>query len=474
MNATSSASRALRACAIACGVALLAALVWRFMDLLADGYWYIAVGRSVLDGKGFPAVDPFSFASMHGRFVVHMPGSVVAFAWLERHAGLESILVLATAIETIALAWLWLGRAKSTFGRIALAPFVAFAVVLQRDDLSARGQVVGDLAFIALLYVVDAIARGRTRWMFIGPLLGAMWVNLHSSFALGVVVPVVVLVARAFDEEEWSRADLVPFAVLAAGVAAGSLVNPYGPALVRDVLTLASHPTTFEQRLFVSPDFQRWDTLTTYALAALAAALVAADDRGGTRRVVDCALLACFAVFAATGVRYLPHLAYVSIFVAARRLERFESSRIGAALSRHGVVVAAAALALAATWPVGRGHLATSTHVPSEAARFVRERAQPGNVLNEYHWGGYLLYAWMGSPKVFVDGRSYLYYNGVFEDDRALENVDDGAAELLDVYDVKTALLERGSRLAIALESLPGWRKVHEDRLAVVLVRGRP
>lgn len=474
--------RAITALVTVAGCALIASLVWAHMDLLADTFWYIAHGRFVLDGGHFPRIDPFSFSSVKTPFVVHMPGSVLLFAWLDRVLGLRSLLVVATAVESAALVLLWLGRRPKLEARLLLLPLVVFAVVLQEDDLCARGQVFGDLFFVALLLTLDRIAEGA-RWpLWVAPFIGAAWVNLHSSFLLGALVPVLYAGASLFDERPAEhpgayRGRLVAFGGL---IAIGSLANPYGPALIRNVMALASHPTTFQQKLFRSPDFHSIATMVTFAIAAAAMATRGASTRDRGRRVSDLLVLATFMGFAASGVRYLPHLLYVSIHSLAGSLgdPRFAFVRKRASVADGAewprwlapfAIVSALAMAAEST-ALFKTPRDPYGNVPIDSANFVRDQHLEGNVLNEYHWGGFLLYAWMGAPKVFVDGRSYLYFNGVMEDSLALESLAPRARELLEVYAFRTAILERGGALAQAVESLPEWRRVHQDRLSVVLV----
>lgn len=459
---------------------VILSLVHGNMDLLSDSFWYIATGRAVLDTGHFPPVDPFSYTAMRTPWVVHMPGSVVLFAWLDRHFGLLSILRVCVLVETAALGVLWLSSSRSTAGRVALFPLMAFTVYLQRDDLCARGQVFGDLLFALLLIIAARFRDGRpVRW-WIAPLLGAAWVNLHSSFLLGVLIPVIGAVGQVFDPREKRHSMIGPW-VFAMLLALGTLVNPYGAALVRDVLTLASHPTTQQQTLFVSPDFWRTDTVVTFALAAVALAGCARsrETKGHGGRVLLLVALMCAA---ASGLRYLPLLCYVAISVLGptmdqvlaegiAHLRRSAGDRVHMATRAASVVaVVAAAVATGVSARALRTPKDPFAQVPIEAARFVQGH-RLDNVVNDYHWGGFLLYVWQGAPKVFIDGRSHLYYNGVFQDALDLAAVKPGYGEKLELYEARTALLEAGSPLALVLEHRDGWTRVFEDRLSVVLRR---
>ena len=451
------------------GLVLLGAYVFQNMDLLADSFWYVATGRFVLDGKGFPAVDPFAFSAVKSRWIVHMPASVVLFAWLDRHAGLSSLIVVSALVETCALGTLWLRAARSFAGRVAVFPLVLFAVYLQRDDLCARGQVFGDLAFVATLVLVRRLRKGQAVSFVVAPILGALWVNFHSSFALGVIVPAIAAVSLLFEPRN-ERGPLPSLLIFGATLGLGTLLNPYGWGLVRDVFALATHPTTLRQQLFMPPDFGRVDTLVAFGLGACA--LGARREGKVVLAPADMLLVVLLATAAASGVRYLPYVVYVSIFSLAPAFDSYATEIVKRYQRRSDLAIfPAAALALAATLFALRGPKDPFAHVPIAAANFVKAHPPDGNVLNDYHSGGFLLYVWEGHPKVFIDGRSYLYFNGVFEDAETLARVAPGYEALLDAYDAKTAVLEKGSPLAVALVERQRWKPIFEDRLAVVLER---
>jgi hypothetical protein len=88
-------------------------------------------------------------------------------------------------------------------------------------------------------------------------------------------------------------------------------------------------------------------------------------------------------------------------------------------------------------------------------------------VLNDYAFGGYLIFA--GIP-TFIDGRSELYGGPFIERyNRGLALVDlDGFFNLLDQYKIEATLLEPNTPAVALLDRLPGWRRVYSDDVAVV------
>jgi hypothetical protein len=93
--------------------------------------------------------------------------------------------------------------------------------------------------------------------------------------------------------------------------------------------------------------------------------------------------------------------------------------------------------------------------------------AHAGPVLNDYGFGGYLIFA--GVP-TFIDGRSELYGGPFIERynrDISLVDLDD-LFKLLDQYKIEATLLEPTTPAVALLDRLPDWRRVYSDEVAVV------
>ena len=98
-------------------------------------------------------------------------------------------------------------------------------------------------------------------------------------------------------------------------------------------------------------------------------------------------------------------------------------------------------------------------------------RSGSGVLLNEYDWGGYLIWRAPERP-VFVDGRLFPFLPDVFADWREAVELGPRWKDVLDRYKVAQVLLRPDRALVSALRE-QGWRVVTEDGLAVLLERPR-
>ena len=93
-------------------------------------------------------------------------------------------------------------------------------------------------------------------------------------------------------------------------------------------------------------------------------------------------------------------------------------------------------------------------------------------MLNDYTYGGYLIWQLGVQQKVFIDGRTDLYeYSGVFQDYVRIVNLDPDALSLLGKYDIQSCLIKRDSAFATLLAASPEWKQTYADDLSAIFVR---
>jgi hypothetical protein len=87
-------------------------------------------------------------------------------------------------------------------------------------------------------------------------------------------------------------------------------------------------------------------------------------------------------------------------------------------------------------------------------------------------WGGYLIYVMYPDRKVVVDDRHDLYGSDRIRQYLTLTQAEPGWRDVLEKWQIRTALLPAGSTLANLLRELPqDWSVAYEDKVAVVFER---
>lgn len=114
----------------------------------------------------------------------------------------------------------------------------------------------------------------------------------------------------------------------------------------------------------------------------------------------------------------------------------------------------------------------TVRNYPVKALAYLREFRPEGRVLNDYLWGGYLIWNVRDIP-VFIDSRVDIFeYNGVFADFLELTQLSHGL-EILDKYHIRYVLYRKHSAVAYLLMHSPGWKTRYQDSTTILLERGQ-
>jgi hypothetical protein len=112
--------------------------------------------------------------------------------------------------------------------------------------------------------------------------------------------------------------------------------------------------------------------------------------------------------------------------------------------------------------------------LPYAAVNDLRATADQGPLLNDYGWGGYLIWALHPPQPVFIDGRADVYGDAVMRDYADMVRLAPGWRQLLDRYAIRRVLLPPNTPLVQALRLLPEWRAVREDETSIFFVRSGP
>jgi hypothetical protein len=107
---------------------------------------------------------------------------------------------------------------------------------------------------------------------------------------------------------------------------------------------------------------------------------------------------------------------------------------------------------------------------PTAALEYMREHRMTDRVLNDYVFGGYMI--WHARDiKTFIDGRADLFvYNGVFDDYIKFARIVE-PYQVLDKYEIRYALLQPNSPRVYLIKHSACWTTLFEDKTAVLLGR---
>jgi hypothetical protein len=107
---------------------------------------------------------------------------------------------------------------------------------------------------------------------------------------------------------------------------------------------------------------------------------------------------------------------------------------------------------------------------PIEAVRRAREAGlHDRTLLNQYRWGGYLLYAWP-EQLIFIDGMANFFGSEFMEEYQSIWLTQEGWKEKIEDRGIDLMILPPNAPLAHEVKKLHAWRVWYEDATATVLL----
>jgi hypothetical protein len=483
----------------------VALLIWLFaagafgwMGLLGDGDtgWHIRTGEYVLDNGRVPAVDLFSFTKSGQTWFAWEWLADVLFACLFRLAGFKGV-VLAAGVLISATAFV-VFRAMLWHGANPLAAMLVCLLGVSASSVHylARPHIFTLLLMAVSVWLLARDRRAPTRWVWALIPTTAVWTNLHGGFValiatIGLLVAGSIAEAFLLSRERGARLGAARrYAVLGAGCAAASLVNPFGYHLHAHLVSyLKSDWIRKSVEEFQSPRF-RDETMLQFEVLLVAGLLLAASAL--RRRQVVEALWVIFWTHAALGsVRHVPvYVAVAAPLIAAELTRWWEWAAAGrsprsvvnilknlgddsaAGFRRMTVWAAAPVLVLAAiNEPVKWPKDFPEEKFPVKVVERHREALAQARVFTSDQWADYLIFRSYPQQRVFFDGRSDFYGPEIGQQYLRMAGGHYEWEQLIERYDFDYVLSPVDWALGSILKRDARWRIVEDDGKAILFER---
>jgi hypothetical protein len=459
-----------------------------------DFWWHLKTGQYIVETRSIPHTDIFSTSRFGSEWVTHEWLSEVFMYGVFRTLGYVGLIVVFSLIITAAF-WIAYQRCRQLAGHPYVAGFaLLLGAVATMPAWGVRPQMFSLLFGSIFIGFLDRYARREEMpsiW-WLAPLM-ILWVNLHAGFALGLVLIILTIAGLLLD---WLLLWKYPFAdvwrrvrrlcwLLIICVAAVCL-NPNGARLYSYPFeTLSSEAMMHYIIEWQSPDFHG---ATFQALAFLMLATFSAMALSNRRpRPGQLLMLGATAWAALRSSRNGPFFALVAMpLLAEHSWNWFTSQRWGLWLAAPekpgsdrmkvvlnvllvGIMLAVSVLAVRRAMAMQQA--SESQKFPAAAVDFILAERPPQPILNEYVWGGYLIWKLYPNYRVYIDGRADVYGDKLVEEFVAIRDGKTTWRESLDNHGIRTVLVASDVALASLLRQDSGWLKVFEDKQAVIFVR---
>jgi hypothetical protein len=447
-----------------------------------DTLWHIKVGGDIWRDFSLPIQDTYSFTFLgHPWIAKEWLAQLLFFA--SYAAGRWNGVVALSGFSVGLTAFLFCREIGKVANPRVAATITLIAIFLASPVFAARPQILILPLAVAWTASLFRAAEGQVTP---SPLLLAIlvaWTNLHASFLLGIVIAGFAFLHFLETNGFRNRALVLRWAGFLACCLPAIFINPYGvePFRLAVKLSLGNEwvPMISEWLPFNAKD----KPIHEAGLLAFFAILL------WTRPKLSLSKIA-FVLFALH--MFLLHQRFIFVYAILVPLavigdivqqnsrlsltvwagqprdfvEKFAMQRFRIALA--GLAVAAIAIPVA--------FFRNTVEPPAvvfagKAIRFAKDNQLSGNVLNDYDFGGSLIFH--GVP-TFVDGRTDQLFLGKFAAAIADTVKPDGSSAFirqLDDYHIGWTLIRNTDPRILVLGRLPEWQRAYSDKDVMIYKR---
>lgn len=448
-----------------------------------DTYLHLATGHWIFQHQAVPSVDPFSYTFSGAPWITHEWLSQCLLAAAHHLGGWTGLVFLTATSLALTLAYLLrflLGRMPPIYALF----FTALASSALSPHLLARPHV---LAWPILAVWVGSLVKASEKeqsppWWLLG--LMGLWANLHGSFTLGLALLLPIALEAALNGPRAARWGILKnWGLFICLSLLAAMLTPAGWKGIWFTFHLVNLKYLNSIGEWMPASFMGFNPLELWLMALLGLAF------SGYLRLPVLRLLLVLGLLhqALAHARYLSLFGLLTPILIATPFGKLYSTLAAgepqvSALDRFFARLAAPAKPLAVaiavvlvlvtgfvTGQTGK-HTPDASITPKAAVDAAMQAGATGHVLNQYTFGGYLIYR--GIP-VFIDGRADLYGDQHMEAyaDALQSNKPAKIQKTLDDFKIAWTLLPPDSPAVLYLNTQPEWRKIYEDKTAVVHIR---
>lgn len=459
--------------------------------------WHLKTGEQILERGEIPKTDWFTHTFSDFDWISHEWLTDIGVYGLYSLGGPLLLSILALVIIIITFVWLLPKMADSKLSWEANLLISTLGILLVTFYIGVRPQILTMLGLVLVLLFWRYYHKNPgTKIIYWLPIFFLVWANLHAGFVVGLGVLIILLMfewikrkSLQTNGETWLAQESSTLKILALQKlviilpisALATLINPYGYHLYAEVTrTLFDSYGTKEITEWLSPS--AGDIGGMFFIMYLAFLLIIWFFRRGRMEFTNFILFILFLLAAFFSQRNIPLFVIVTLPFLYQVSEDFFQKMLLPVFRSWAVIISLLVLAgLSVGINVEFREAIISSHdetsifenreFPVAAVDYLKDNPIEGNMLNEYNWGGYLIWAYPES-KVFVDGRTPHWREGdkqLLHEYLILTLGEEDVIEMLSEYDVSYVILMPGRPILNYLNDRDDWEEVYRDDTAVIV-----
>lgn len=448
-----------------------------------DVWWHLKVGEYIWQNQVIPKADFYSFTNAGHPWITHEWLAEVIFYLAGRTGGFYGLFLLNLSI--LAAVYLLAGRLiylraerDLTLTTVILVACKVFTSIFW----VTRPHLIGYLFFVSYLLILELFHRGRNYTWLLPPIM-LLWVNTHGSYIMGVVLLLLHIAAGVvplnfgkLSAEFLTRPQRKKLLLTLVFVIAAIFANPNTYKLLYyPFFTVNSRQIVNNIAEWASPDFHNpvFKAFLAYFFLVFAVLIVSKKSV----RLRDLLYLGLFTYLAMFGARNIALFMFISGPILGEHAAGFlNQSRKQKQVLWLNWLLLAVILGYTAYSLPAQGAIeqrADRQEFPVQAVEYMRRQDLKGTVLNEYDWGGYLIWSRFPDNRFFIDGRTDIYEDKVLPDYVKIVKLHPDGYRLLQKYNPDYILLKVNAPLNLLLEAKGDWRLIYEDKVTKLYRRGK-
>lgn len=458
-----------------------------FKRLDPDFGWHIKTGELILE-RGVPKIDWYSFTMPDFPWIDHEWLTDVFIYKFHSFFGFQVLLLFFLSLTIFAfLISIRLNRFNYFLFPILGGYFAALSF------FGLRPQIITILFIALLLRLLNSFLENSNSWLiYFSPILFLFWVNLHGGFFAGLFILSLILILEIFKKtnlfkkiisyryflgqkfKEHSFKEILTLFIILIASFLATIINPYGVRIYEEVFRTIGDPyLSFHivewLPLFLSGEIPVFIILYFGFFFGL---LIFQYKKIEFNNLV---LTFLFFIFSLLHQRYFPIFVIVTIpifaqviFLTKKEIIPRRFNILFGGFKKWIAIFVFLAIFGFGFYPILNDAFKSdlSFYYPQKALPFLKTLPPSENLLNEYGWGGYLIWQ-LPERKLFIDGRMPSWRKDdqfVFGDYLKIMGAKEDFQGLLERYSIKIILLRKDEKTEA--QRFENWNSKPKNKLA--------
>jgi hypothetical protein len=479
------------------------------MPILSDNDmgWHIAAGDLIRSSGALPQHDVWSFSGSEQIWYNVSWLWDIVLSFVHEKVGVQGLFVFTSALPALLVAFLISSlHRRGKFGINAIIFVGMITAYSMFEFATGRPQIIGMYLALAFHHILHGSRDNPRTWkLFILPFLMVLWVNIHGSFFVGFVIigaygleaiySIIKEYTSSINFSHWRqylnhfiRAEKMWFwRLLIIGLLClpAILINPYGFGVITDVLLRTFHSV-------ITKYITEWQPFVFGKVMGASlwflAIIFFGNFRSNNTYIADKIMMVIWFILMLFSVRYVGFLSVLGAPYLAANLpiddKKDENTRKLLAwinnLNYSPVISALIPFILVGSYfllPIlgKERYLEKPEKSPLPAINYVMEHYAGKRVLNDYNFGGRIIYESKGKFQVFMDGRApTVYTEKILTDFLAFDNSEKDWQKTIEPYHIDAILVASERDFVRFYEKglyHDQWQEVYKDEVARVYAK---